>query len=190
MRKPQTPRTVIQRKDLWKGELQVAPDPDAKPLTNKELAYVEAYVGHGGDVKAAAKDSNHTYEEGRHLLADPRIREAIEIKRDTEIKTAGATRAWDVMNSLLTDPAAPAQVRFQAAKWTLEASGHGLSAVAASLQLGLKKGKKELHDLSVAELEDIVRRGRQTFDTLKQTVDAVVIDHQRTIDLPPIEPKE
>jgi hypothetical protein len=166
-------------RDTWKGPLQVLSE-KRQPLDETELAFVNAYVGNGGDPKAAAKAVGA---EGRKdLLADPRIREAIEIARDTMIKTAGATRAWSVMQELMESQAVPAQTRFQAARWTLEASGHGLSAVAASIQLGMKKaGKKDLSELSVSELEDFIKRGKETFDSLKTTV----AEAKNVIDLPP-----
>jgi hypothetical protein len=158
-------------RDGWKGPLQVVPE-KRKPLTEIETAFIEAYVGNGGDPKAAAKASGA--EDPKGLLADARIREAIEVYRDTAIKTIGATKAWSVMQELMESQAVPAQTRFQAARWTLEASGHGLSAVAASIQLGMKKGgKKDLSELSVSELEEFIKRGKEAFDGIQK---AAVID--------------
>lgn len=168
---PITPSNVNQRKDSWKGELQIRPESSAQ-LSDQELAFVQAYVGNGGELKAAGKAAG--LDDPALALAKPQVREAIELRRDTEIKTAGATRAWSVIEQLMTDPAAPAQVRLQAAKWTLEASGHGLSAVAASLQLGLKRTGKPLAEMSVSELEDFITRGRATFDSMRSTVKTVI----------------
>ena len=161
-------------KEDWKG--YILPEHQRRPLTDQEIAFTDAYVANGGDAKAAAAKVGFEdpAKAGKDLIAIPQIRETIELARDTDIKTAGATRAWDVIQELMESQATPAQTRFQAAKWTLEASGHGLSAVAASLQLGLKKsGKKDLSELSVSELEDFIRRGRETFDNLKSTVSQV-----------------
>ena len=168
-------------KEDWKGSLSIEPV-KRRPLTEQELLFVEAYVSNGGDAKAAGKTAGYTDPPaaGKELLANAQIRETIELARDTDIKTAGASKAWRIMQRLMESEEVPAQTRFQAAKWTLEASGHGLSAVAASLQLGLKKsGKKDLSELSVSELEDFIRRGRETFETLKSTVShvkATVVD--------------
>lgn len=185
MTNPKTPSSPIERKDSWKGELQLKPAEKAKPLDDHEIAWVEAYVGNGGDIKAADKAAGFDQGKGKAMLKDPRVREAIELKRDTDIKTLGATQAWSTIQSLMTDPAAPAQTKFQAAKWVLEASGHGLSAVAASLQLGLQKSKKPLSEMSVSELEEFIARGRGTFDHLKSTVGAVIESHKKTIDITP-----
>lgn len=183
--KPKTPKAINQRKDAWKGGLQVKPADSRDPLTEQDLAFVDAYVGNSGDAVAAAKAVGADKDDAKAWLADPRIREQIELKRDIEIKTLGATQAWATIQSLMTDPAAPAQVKFQAAKWTLEASGHGLSAVAASLQLGLRKTNKPLSEMSVSELEEFIARGRSTFDSMKSTVGTVLKAHANTIDLKP-----
>jgi len=182
---PKTPTNVNQPKDAWKGELQAKPAPGSAQLTDQELGFCEIYVGNGGDARLAAEGAGYADPglAAKALLADPRIREVVEIKRDVEIKTAGATRAWAVIQQLMVDPSSPAQVRFQAAKWTLEASGHGLSAVAASLQLGLKQSGKQLHQMSVSELEEFVTRGRATFDHLKSAVKAGVSQKNGVIDL-------
>jgi len=180
MTKPVTPINVNQRKDSWKGELQLQA-PVGSQLSDLELAFVQAYVGTGGDVKAAGLAAG--LEDPAAALAKPQVREAIELRRDVEIKTTGATRAWSVIEQLMTDPSAPAQVRLQAAKWTLEASDHGLSAVDANLQLGIKNSGKQLHQMSVSELEEFVTRGRQTFDTLKSAVKAGVSQEKGIIDL-------
>lgn len=184
--KPTTPFTSNANKDTWKGKLQVTPLSFGhnEPLTEQELNFVELYVLNGGDANQAAKDAGYedTKLASRTNLNDARVRTAIELKRDTEIKTMGATRAWSVIEQLMVDPATPAAVKLQAAKWTLEASGHGLSAVAASIQLGMKKaGKKDLSEMSVSELEEFIRKGKDTFDTLK-----VIVDETKK---PPIELK-
>lgn len=179
---PKTPSNGSARKDTWKGGLQVRPK-DVEPLTEQEIAFTEAYIANGGDAIKAVKEVGIDKGRIKSLLGDPRVREVIEVKRDLEIKTTGATQAWATIQGLMTDPAAPAQVKFQAAKWTLEASGHGLSAVAASLQLGLKKTNKPLSEMSVSELEDFIARGRSTFDTMKATVGTVLKAHANTIDL-------
>jgi hypothetical protein len=186
MTKPKTAATLTDRKDAWMGGLQLKAG-SSEPLTDQQLAFVETYVGNGGDAKAAAKAVGYDdpVAAAKQALADPRVREQVELKRDVEIKTAGATKAWQVIEQLMTDPSAPAQVKFQAAKWTLEASGHGLSAVAASLQLGLRKTNKPLSEMSVTELEEFVTRGRQTFDTMKGTVGQVLKAHANTIDVTP-----
>jgi len=171
-----------QDKDQWKGSLIIRHD-SAPALNKQQEAFVAGYVANGGNADAAARAAG--YADASGLLDNHKIREAVELKRDVEIKTGGATKAWEVMQSLLTDPAAPAQVRFQAARWTLEASGHGLSAIAAAIHLG-KQGKKDQHEMSVSDLIDIVERGRKQLDSMKQ----VANEMKRTEDAIDVKPDE
>jgi len=158
---------------------------DTSPcISPQQERFVEEYVRNGGNGKAAAVAAG--YAEGSSasgLIGNHKVREAIELKRDTEIKTTGASQAWIVMQSLLTDPSAPAQVRFQAARWTLEASGHGLSAVAAALHLG-KSGKKDLYEMSASELAEVVERGRQQLESMRHVVQEMK-SVENAIDLKP-----
>jgi hypothetical protein len=169
-------------KDQWKGGLIVRHEPEGGLLSEQQLMFVEAYVANGGNAKVAAEAVGYDGSNGSALLKNHKVREAIEIHRDTEIKTKGATKAWAVMNRLLDDPATPAQVQFQAARWTLEASGHGLSAVAAALAVG-NRGKKDLQDMSVSELQDIADKARNWLDSMK-TVVATGIEVSKAIELP------
>jgi phage terminase small subunit len=167
-------------KDQWKGGVLVQTD-ETLAITPQQQAFVNAYVANGGNGLAAAKATG--YADADNLINNHKVRQAIELKRDLEIKTTGATQAWQVMQSLLTDPAAPAQVRFQAARWTLEASGHGLSAIAAALHMG-KAGKKSQNEMSVSELQEMVDKAREQLTTMKQVV-AEVRSVQDAIDLKP-----
>jgi phage terminase small subunit len=173
-------------KDQWKGGLIVRHDTEDSVLNPQQEAFVEAYVANGGNAAAAAVAVGYEQSNGKALIANHKVREAIELKRDTDIKTAGATQAWQVMQGLLTDPTAPAQVRFQAARWTLEASGHGLSAVAAALAVG-NRGKKDLHDMSVSELQEIADRARTWLDSMK-TVVKTAESFKDSIDADPSQP--
>jgi len=170
-------------KDQWKGGLIVRHETDGFVLNAQQEAFVEAYVANGGNAKAAARAVGYEETNGPSLLKNHKVREAIELKRDTDIKTSGATQAWQVMQSLLTDPSAPAQVRFQAARWTLEASGHGLSAVAAALAVG-NRGKKDLQDMSVSELQEIADRAKDWLNSMK-TVVKTADEFNKSIELPP-----
>lgn len=154
-------------KDQWKGGVIMKHDVEVT-LNPQQAAFVDAYVANGGNALAAAKSAGYA-DGGHHLIANHKVREAIELKRDIDIKTTGATQAWQVMQSLLTDPTAPAQVRFQSARWILEASGHGLSAVAAAIQMGKQAGKDQ-HEMSVSELAEVVERGRKQLESMRQVV--------------------
>ena len=168
--------------DQWKGGLIIRHETESA-LPPQHEAFVEAYVKNGGNAAAAAVAAGYDQSHGKVLVTNHKVREAIELKRDIEIKTTGATKAWEVMQSLLTDPAAPAQVRFQAARWTLESSGHGLSAVAAALQLGMGS-KKQPHEMSASELAEIVERGTKQLESMRQAAKLA----EKTIDVTPTPP--
>ena len=186
----------------WKGGVTVN-DADTgrivatMTLTEMQAKFVEAYVENGGNGTQAAITAGYSQDcarvQAQQNLERPKIRLAVEQLRDQKIKTDGATRAWQTMYNMLNDPSAPAQARFQAARWVLEASGHGLSAVAAGLQLGLQRSKKDLSQMSIHELEELIRQGQATFESVKTTVKTVVRGHEKAqeidgrpvIDVPP-----
>jgi hypothetical protein len=155
----------------WKGGIIVRHNADPMDsLTDQQKIFVIAYVANGGNADAAGRDAK--LERPNELMDNHLIRQAIEIRRDTQIKTYGATQAWAVMNSLMSDAATPAQVRFQAARWTLEASGHGLAAIATALAMS-KDGQKDQHEMSISELEATVERARSRLSGMKQIVSEV-----------------
>ena len=170
-------------KDQWKGSVVIRHDVEPT-LTKQQEVFVAEYVRNGGNAVQAGKAAG--FADGNSQLASHKVREAIELKRDLDIKTGGATQAWQVMQSLLTDPSAPPQVRFQAARWTLEASGHGLSAIAAAIHLG-NKGKKDQHEMSVSELVELVERGRKQLESMKQVANELKSVEDAII-LPPEKP--
>ena len=135
-----------------------------EPLSPANLAFVTAYVDAGGDLAIAAKDAKISVEAAADLILAPRIRAAIEARRDVAIRTEGASRAWKVIENMMTDPAAPAQARFNAAKWVLESAGHGLAAQAANSNKG---SRKELHEMTDTELHEFIRQGTKAIDEAK-----------------------
>jgi phage terminase small subunit len=169
-------------KDQWKGGMVVQTD-ETIAISEQQERFVSEYVRNGGNAHAAAKAVGYEESNGPHLLKNHKVRQAIELKRDLDIKTGGATKAWEVMQGLLTDPTAPAQVRFQAARWTLEASGHGLSAIAAALHVG-RGARKDQHEMSVSELQELVDKAREQLTSMKQVV-AEVKALDNAIDISP-----
>ena len=70
------------------------------------------------------------------------------------------------MEDILT----PAPVRFQAAKWSLEASGHAREQARA----GLPAADRPLSEMSLSELEDFIQRGERALDGIKRVGAPVV----------------
>lgn len=72
-------------------------------------------------------------------------------------------------------------MKFQAARWTLEAAGHGLEAQRA--KLGLPDGDKPLSEMSLAELEAFLSAGGAALRALKdgqmQVIEGEILPNAR-----------
>lgn len=129
-------------------------------LTDAQKAFVEAFCSNGGDAKDASRQAGY---EGHHsparLLSLPNVRHSIRETLQRKVLSEGASIAWGVLLHLMTDSATPSAVRFQCAKWTLEAGGIG------SVNDATTEGRT-LAELSLSELEEMVRSGREAVATL------------------------
>lgn len=85
---------------------------------------------------------------------------------------AGA-KAVGWMVKAMDDTKLPGAVRFQAAKWVAEASGHGLAAQQA--RLGLPAQDKPLSEMTLDELDAFISAGKQATERLRQ-------ERERTIE--------
>lgn len=129
-------------------------------LTESQKAFVEAFCSNGGNAKDASKQAGY---EGHHspsrLLSLPNVRHAIRETLQRKVLGEGASLAWGTIMHLLADPSTPSAVRFQCAKWTLEAGGIGQATNDAT-------DGKTLAELSLSELETMVRAGKEAVATL------------------------
>ena len=143
-------------------------------LTEKQQAFVALYVSNGGKSYEAAEAAGYVNPktDGWRNRNNPAVAAAIH-RAQVQAVTDGAPVAWGVMQELMTKADTPAQVRFQAARWTLEASGHGLAAQAIQAKLG-GGGDKPISEMSVAELETYVKRQQEAVDALKSCEGRVV----------------
>lgn len=121
-------------------------------------------------IMAGYKDGPNIASTASHLIHNENIRSAIRITRDKYIDVDLGPLGYKRMKYLLTDDSVPAHVQFQAAKWTLEACGHGLQAKLA--QTNMQTGKS-LSDMTFDELQEFIARSR---DSLNQLKSAVVTD--------------
>lgn len=144
-------------------------------LTESQRAFVEAFCANGGRSREAAVSAGYA---GHHaparLLSLPHVRQAIASTLARTVGTEGASLAWGCVMHLLTDPLTPSAVRFQAARWTLEAAGIGGGQAARA---GIDAS--DLASLSVADLEQIVAVGR------KALADMTIIDQHDPSTPPP-----
>lgn len=151
-------------------------------LTEMQTQFVRVYVRNGGNAKEAQAEAGYSPDPARRweLMNNPAVREAIRVEQSKAV-AEGASVAWGVMRELMTDPVAPAPVRFQAAKWTLEASGHGLAAAALMLKAGDGQ-EKPLSEMSVAELEEHVARAGKAVEAMKSAQKVIECAPEQTSD--------
>ena len=148
-------------------------------LTDKQGQFVLAYVRNGGLATKAAEDAGYASPKNAayDLLRLPHVLAAIRAERERSIHTEGANIAWATMKDLMQNPRYTGAVKFQAARWTLEAAGSGLAAPRAAL--GLPDQDKPLSEMTLAELDAFMSAGRQALETLKdqreRTIEGVVV---------------
>lgn len=121
-------------------------------LTEQQAIFVVNYVANGGNRQQAAGVAGYSdpRTESYRLLNLPHIRDAIAAERERVLTCELACKALATMTDLLGEDT-PAQVRFQAARWVLEATGHG------SGQMSVEQSEKPLCDMSHDELEAYIR---------------------------------
>jgi hypothetical protein len=143
-------------------------------LTEKQAAFVKAFVELGGTATKAAEVAGYADPRTSSwgLLRLPHIQAAIRAERERTIMTEGASIAWATMKDLMQNPKYTGAVKFQAAKWTLEAAGSGLAAHRAAL--GLPDGDKPLSEMTLAELDAFLAAGKQALETLREQRERVI----------------
>lgn len=131
-------------------------------LTEQQGAFVVNYVANGGNRQQAARTAGYSdpRTESYRLLNLPHIRQAIADERERVLGCELASKALATMSELLGEDI-PAQVRFQAARWVLEAVGHDSGRVAR------EPSDKPLIEMSVDELNDFIRCGSEALNQLR-----------------------
>jgi len=133
-------------------------------LTEPQSLFVAAYVRNGGCVASACRSVGLSEHSGPRLLRLPHVREAIQTALDLGLRTEGAALAWGCIRGLMQDPATPANVRLQAARWTLEHAGMGLAA--QQTRLGLPAWTGPLADMDEHALQAFVQAGADALASL------------------------
>jgi hypothetical protein len=143
-------------------------------LTEKQATFAKAYVQNGGNGMQAAADAGFSDPRTAswRLLRLPHVQAAIRAERERAIATEGASIAWATMKDLMQNPKYTGAVKFQAARWTLEAAGSGLAAHRAAL--GLPDNDKPLSEMTLAELDAFMAAGKQALDTLREQRERVI----------------
>jgi len=152
----------------------------ADGLTEQQTEFVRQMIVNGGNehnaAKAAGYDADYIKTAVYRLRRNPKVVDALRRERENWIQTTGGSLAIKTLEALMIDPAVSGQVRFQAAKFTLEAAGHGIQV--QKLQLGLPDPDKPLSDMSLTELEAFLKAGSSAIATLQD-------ERAKTIDVTP-----
>ena len=149
---------------------------EGEGLTEQQRQFVIAYVSNGGNGRQAAAVAGYSFpdQSAHNLRRNPAVSSAIRAELSRQIE-GGASLGWAVMRELMTDAATSPQVRFQAAKWSLEAAGHGLQAALGAARLGIQEADKPLSEMSMSEIEQFVERSQAALSALR-SVSAPSID--------------
>lgn len=141
-------------------------------LTDKQEEFVKQYFANGGNATKAALDAGYAYppQDAWRLMRNQAVKNAINQAVGERVAT-GSVIAWGVLEEIMQDREAPPAVRLGAAKWTLEASGHGLAAEAVRAKLG-GSDSKSLSEMSLEEMEEFVKREQMALDELKRAAEA------------------
>lgn len=128
--------------------------------------FVRAMVDNGGNQKAAARTAGYATpdKDGARLVRQPRILAELRRQREKKIQTKLASLALGTMRDLMVDEHVSPAVRFQSARWVLEAAGHNSKEIK---QLGFDPDKP-LTEMSLTELQAFIAAGSQAVETLKQ----------------------
>ncbi len=135
-------------------------------LTAQQLAFCDFYAS-GLSPTEAAKEAGYSTPRDSSLanLQNPKVLNRVRELQLVRLNTEGCRIAVEVLVKLMQSAESEA-VRFSACKWTLENGGLGLASRIADRQTA--SDNRGLSELSISELEDVVRRGKEAYKDLKQ----------------------
>jgi len=157
---------------------------DSAGLTAMQAAFVRHVALDCMTQTKAAEAAGYAQPAARavELVRTPHVMAAIHAARSAIINTDLAALGLRTMRDLMADPSNPAPVRFQAAKWSLEAAGHK----AEQDKAGLPAHERPLHEMSLTELESFIARGEGALSKLRNV--GPTIDVQTDSNAPNIPP--
>jgi hypothetical protein len=144
-----------------------APATDRRQLTDRQAAFVLAFAANGANAAEAARQagySEHSAKQiGTQMLSLPWVQRALEIERGRLLAKAGL-KAIGLVVQVLEDETAGLPLRLKAAEIALKADRGERDASKKSEQ------SKALGEMSVPELEDFIRRGREAATLAAQPI--------------------
>lgn len=137
-------------------------------LTDRQTAYVKAYVRNGGNADGAAREAGYAnpHCSGWQVLQLPHVREAIHDEQSRKLRGL-ASLALGTLEDILRDEDAPLRVKADVAIKVLDRAGHVAPKPAEVVE---NPEKKPMSEWSVEELEDFIRRGQAAMDSSKAAI--------------------
>lgn len=135
-------------------------------LNERERVFIDALVKNGGNQKAAATAAGYAHPAvaGHNVARRPRVMAELRAARERTLNNRLAALALGTMEELMSDKKVSPAVRFQAARWTLEAAGHSPRALR---DIGFDPDKP-LTEMNLSELQAFIAAGSQALEHLKQ----------------------
>lgn len=143
-------------------------------LTEQQISFIEAVVNGKAHTVAAVEAGYCDSRAGWRLLRNPAVAAAIKERQTALLSGDLSGVALSTLRSVMLDETAPAAARVSAAKWTLEAAGHGLAAALGSARLGLDVADKPLSALSLSELEAMAEQAAASVESIKRASGSVL----------------
>lgn len=131
--------------------------------SRKRAVYARCLAATGLEQYSAEKAGYQWDAERYRLRQDPRIAELVAVERARLFNVELAGMAYSTLHGLL-EPGAkvPPAVKYQAARYVLEACGHHKQEAAAPLDMD-----KPLTDMTLAELASFIRQGEETLQNMR-----------------------
>jgi phage terminase small subunit len=140
-------------------------------LTELQRGFVVAFVRNGGNATQAAEAAGYKYERldraGHDALKSTAVQAAIqsEIRRALSVDLAGL--ALGVVRGILEDVTMEPKIRLDAAKVALDRGGY----VAPKAADASSDGLRELHEMSVQELETFLQKAKSNAANAAPVID-------------------
>jgi hypothetical protein len=145
----------------------MAMDVSVAGMTDRQAAFVKSFI-ETGCVSTSAQVAGYADASGGfNALRSQTVQAALYDYRERLIKTEGATQAYRTLIELMK-PGNPGGVRFSAAKYLMDAAGHGAQPDAGGKE-------KPLHEMTEAQLQAFVEKMR-TIEAPDRPVITVIPD--------------
>lgn len=155
---------------------------DKKKLTAKQKDFA-AQIAAGVKPTQAARVAGYAADSAQSLrvqacrnLALPQVQRAAFEEREKILHGPLAAQALATLAAVMGDDAAPAAARVQAARWSLEAAGHGLAATLGSARLGLNTSEKPVSQLSIGDLEAMAAQALGVVEGLRDAKGREIVE--------------